>query len=78
MPSHETGLGPYESETTREPFRFHLFVSTQQKPEGIPFCPASRSLAVLEALDREIQAGGLNRDVQLTTCGCMGLSDKVR
>jgi len=59
-----------------EPFRFHLFVCTQQKPEGLPSCPASGSLAMLNALDREIQARGLDRDVQLTTCGCMGLCDE--
>ena len=59
-----------------EPFRFHLFVCTQQKPEGIPSCPASGSLAVLDALDREIQARGLDNDAQLTTCGCMGLCDE--
>ncbi len=59
-----------------EPFRFHLFVCTQQKPEGVPSCPASGSFAVLDALDREIQASGLNHDVQLTTCGCMGLCDE--
>ena len=59
-----------------EPFRFHLFVCTQQKPEGVPSCPAGGSLVVLDALDREIQARGLSRDVQLTTCGCMGLCDE--
>ncbi len=59
-----------------EPFRFHFFVCTQQKPEGVTSCPASGSFAVLGALDREIQARGLNHDVQLTTCGCMGLCDE--
>jgi len=59
-----------------EPFRFHLFVCTQQKPEGVPSCPASGSFAVLDALDRDIQARGLSHDVQLTTCGCMGLCDE--
>jgi 3-hydroxy-5-methyl-1-naphthoate 3-O-methyltransferase len=58
-----------------EPFRFHLFVCTQQKPEGVPSCPASGSFAVLDALDRELQVRG-NNDVQLTTCGCMGLCDE--
>jgi (2Fe-2S) ferredoxin/ubiquinone/menaquinone biosynthesis C-methylase UbiE len=57
-----------------EPFRFHLFVCTQQKPEGVPSCPASGSFAVLGALDREVQARG--HDVQLTTCGCLGLCDE--
>ncbi|MGA3160064.1 MAG: methyltransferase [Terracidiphilus sp.] len=59
-----------------EPYRIHLFVCTQQKPEGVPSCPASGSLAVLAALDREIQARGLGGDVQLTTCGCMGLCEE--
>ena len=59
-----------------EPFRFHLFVCTQQKPEGVSSCPSKGSFAVLEELDREIQARGLNSNVQLTTCGCMGLCDE--
>jgi (2Fe-2S) ferredoxin len=59
-----------------EPFRFHLFVCTQQKPEGVASCTASGSLAVLGALDHEIQARGLGSEVQITTCGCMGLCDE--
>jgi NADP-reducing hydrogenase subunit HndC len=59
-----------------EPFRFHLFLCTQQKPEGVPSCPASGSHAVLEALEGEITARGLDSDVQITTCGCMGLCDE--
>jgi (2Fe-2S) ferredoxin/predicted O-methyltransferase YrrM len=59
-----------------EPFRFHLFICTQQKPEGVPSCPASGSLAVLEGLDREVQKRGLRPDLQLTTCGCMGLCNE--
>ena len=31
---------------------------------------------MLGALDREIQERGLNHEVQLTTCGCMGLCDE--
>ena len=59
-----------------EPFRFHIFVCTQQKPEGVACCPASGSFAVLKELDREIQARGIGNDVQLTTCGCLGLCDE--
>lgn len=59
-----------------EPFRFHIFVCTQQKPEGVPSCPASGSFAVLDRLDHEIQGRGLSSDVQITTCGCMGLCDE--
>ena len=59
-----------------EPFRFHLFVCTQQKPEGVTSCPTHGAFAVLDALDREVQTRGLGNDVQLTTCGCMGLCDE--
>jgi len=59
-----------------EPFRVHLFVCTQQKPEGAVSCPSNGSFAVLERLDGEIQSRGLDGDVQLTTCGCMGLCDE--
>lgn len=59
-----------------EPFRFHSFVCTQQKPEGVPSCPANGSLAVLGALDHEIETRGLDHEIQLTTCGCMGLCDE--
>jgi (2Fe-2S) ferredoxin/SAM-dependent methyltransferase len=59
-----------------EPFRFHSFVCTQQKPEGVPSCPANGSLAVLGALESEIHSRGLDNEVQLTTCGCMGLCDE--
>lgn len=58
-----------------EPFRIHIFVCTQQKPEGVTSCTASGSFAVLDALDRDLQARGLDADVQLTTSGCMGLCD---
>jgi (2Fe-2S) ferredoxin/predicted O-methyltransferase YrrM len=56
-----------------EPFRFHLFVCNQPKPEGVPSCAASGSHAVLDALENELRERGLENDVQLTTCGCMGL-----
>ncbi len=59
-----------------EPFRFHLFVCTQQKPEGVTSCPASGSMAVLQRLSQEIAQRGLLADVQVTTCGCMGLCEE--
>ncbi|MGO8757376.1 MAG: methyltransferase [Terracidiphilus sp.] len=59
-----------------EPFRFHLFVCTQQKPESIPSCAAAGSLAVRDELDRQIRERGLSGDVQLTPCGCMGLCEE--
>jgi (2Fe-2S) ferredoxin/predicted O-methyltransferase YrrM len=59
-----------------EPFSFHLFVCTQQKPEGAPSCPAAGSFQILQALDRELQARGLAGSTQVSTCGCLGLCDE--
>jgi NADH-quinone oxidoreductase subunit F/NADP-reducing hydrogenase subunit HndC len=59
-----------------EPFLIHVFVCTQQKPEEVTSCAASGSFGVVDALDRDLQARGLDADVQLTTSGCMGLCDE--
>lgn len=58
-----------------EPFRHHVFVCTQEKPEGATSCPGNESWQVLRALEKEIGAQGLDNEVQLTTCGCLGLCD---
>ncbi len=54
-------------------FRMHLLVCTQQKPEGVPCCHAAGSAGVLGAFERELRARGLEREVQVTQCGCLGL-----
>jgi (2Fe-2S) ferredoxin/SAM-dependent methyltransferase len=58
-----------------EPFRFHVFVCDQQKPEGVPCCAAHGSGQVLETLRREVVARGLEDEVQVTTCGSLGLCE---
>lgn len=58
-----------------EPFRHHVFVCTQQKPEGVTCCPASGSMSVLGALYGELGKQGLSNDVQVSSCGCLGLCD---
>lgn len=58
-----------------EPFRFHVFVCDQQKPEGVPCCGARGSAKVLEILRREIGARGLADEVQVTACGSLGLCE---
>ena len=58
-----------------EPFRSHIFVCTQEKPEGVPSCSASASLHVLDAFRRELESCGLANEVLLTTCGCLGACD---
>jgi (2Fe-2S) ferredoxin/predicted O-methyltransferase YrrM len=58
-----------------EPFRYHAIVCTQQKPEGVPCCPAAGSFRVLDALYRELGAKGLSDEVEVSSCGCLGLCD---
>ena len=58
-----------------EPFCHHVFICTQAKPEGVTSCPGNSSWLVLRALERELFAQGLDDEVQVTTCGCLGLCD---
>ena len=58
-----------------QPFRYHIFICDQQKPEGAPSCGARGGLAVIEALRREIVAQGLEGQVQVTACGSLGLCE---
>ena len=58
-----------------EPFRHHLFVCTQEKAEGVPCCSAAGSFRVLDALHRELGTQGLSDDVQVSSCGCLGICD---
>src|ERR1039458_7336261 len=57
------------------PFRFHVFVCDQQKPEGVPCCAARGSGQLLEALRREVAERGLEGQVQVTACGSLGLCE---
>ena len=58
-----------------EPFRHHVFVCTQEKAEGVPCCAAAGSFQVLNALHRELGSQGLSDDVQVSSCGCLGICD---
>lgn len=58
-----------------EPFRRHIFVCTQAKPEGVTSCPRNGAFGLLQVLERELLAQGLDDEVQVTTCGCLGLCD---
>ncbi len=57
------------------PFRYHVFACEQKKPDGLPCCSARGSLAVIEALRREVAAQGLLDSVLVTACGSMGLCE---
>jgi (2Fe-2S) ferredoxin/predicted O-methyltransferase YrrM len=58
-----------------EPFRYHVYVCEQRKPEGIPCCAGNGSLKVIEGLRRELTEQGLAGEVQVTPCGSLGLCD---
>jgi (2Fe-2S) ferredoxin/SAM-dependent methyltransferase len=58
-----------------EPFLYHVFVCDQKKPEGVPGCSAQGCGAVIEALQREIAHQGMIDEVQVTTCGSLGLCE---
>ena len=59
-----------------QPFRYHVFVCDQQKPEGVPCCSARGSRQVLEALRGAVSAQGLADQVQITQCGSIGLCER--
>jgi (2Fe-2S) ferredoxin/SAM-dependent methyltransferase len=59
-----------------EPFQYHVFVCTQEKPEGVKSCSAACSGDVLAALHRELEKQGAAGEVQVNTCGCLGLCDE--
>lgn len=59
-----------------EPFRYHVYVCTQEKPDGLPCCSANGSAAVLEALRAEIARAGLGDEVQVTPSGSLGLCER--
>jgi (2Fe-2S) ferredoxin len=59
-----------------EPFKYHVYVCTQEKPDGAPCCAARGSAQVLDALRAEIGKAGLDGEVQVTTCGSIGLCER--
>src|ERR1017187_1159119 len=62
-------------EVSVEPFRHHVFVCTQEKAEGVACCSAAGSFQILNALHRELGSQGLADDVQVSSCGCLGICD---
>ncbi len=59
-----------------EPFKYHVYICQQEKPGGAPSCTARGSAPVLDALRKEIAAQNLLGEVQVTTCGSLGLCDR--
>jgi (2Fe-2S) ferredoxin/SAM-dependent methyltransferase len=59
-----------------EPFRHHVFICDQKKPEGVPCCAARNSAATVEALRKELAAHGVADEVQVTLCGSLGVCER--
>lgn len=59
-----------------QPFRYHVFVCDQQKPDGVPCCSARGSRKVVDTLRGEVAAQGLADLVQITPCGSLGLCER--
>ena len=59
-----------------QPFRYHVFICEQRKPDGLPCCAARGSGAVIDALRRELAAQHLLDVVQVTTCASLGLCER--
>lgn len=59
-----------------QPYRYHLFICDQRKPEGVPCCTARGSAATIDAFRKELAARNLLDLVQLTTCGSLGLCER--
>ncbi len=58
-----------------QPFRYHVIVCTQQKPENVPCCAAAAGAAVLGALYGELARQRLSDQVIVSTTGCLGACD---
>ncbi len=59
-----------------EPFRLHVYACQQEKPGNAPCCSARGSAAVLDALRKELAAQKLAGEVQVTTCGSLGMCER--
>jgi (2Fe-2S) ferredoxin len=59
-----------------EPFRYHVYACTQEKPGGKPCCNARGAQATLDALSAELGKAGLADEVHVTACGSLGLCER--
>lgn len=60
-----------------EPFRYHVYACQQEKPgTTLPCCSGNGSAKVLDALRKELAEQGLMKEVQVTTCGSLGMCER--
>ncbi len=54
------------------PFRHHVFVCTNRKPDDDGCCAARGSEQVLEKFRAEVRARNLQAEIHVTACGSLG------
>lgn len=59
-----------------EPFKYHVYLCTQEKPDGLPCCHANGSPATLDALRAAVMKAGLGDEIHITTAGSLGLCER--
>ena len=59
-----------------EPFRYHIYMCTQKKPEGAPSCLKIGAQETLVTLKNELAQAKVSDDVQVTECVCLGICGK--
>jgi 3-hydroxy-5-methyl-1-naphthoate 3-O-methyltransferase len=59
-----------------EPYRYHIYVCDQKKPDGAPCCSARGSFRVIDALRKAVAGSGLSGAVQITVSGSIGLCER--
>ena len=55
-----------------EPFRHHVFVCTQAKPECVPCCPTNGSWEILDALESELLSHSLDDEARFPLADASG------
>ena len=58
-----------------EPFKYHVYVCNQTKPDGIPCCAANGSAKIIDLLRKEIGRRDLADEVHVTVTGSLGLCE---
>ena len=59
-----------------QPFRAHVLVCTQEKPDRTPCCATVGGRRVLDEVQAEVARSGLADEVLVTGCGCLGICER--
>ncbi|MDH4198881.1 MAG: (2Fe-2S) ferredoxin domain-containing protein [Spirochaetia bacterium] len=57
-------------------FKHHIFICTQNKPPMVPSCGGGGSAEILDSFRTEVFKNGLEKDVVVTSSGCVGMCNR--